>query len=125
MKVEYLTDKSLSCPLIRLYEFNQVEAQSLRNLVRSLVAGECQGVALQGKVWAKSVGGCRLTLRQGTLNQGIHEVARLNFECVLNADGWSNVEGLLDPFCDSDTTGFQWLTQDGSVSLLISQSGRW
>jgi hypothetical protein len=125
MKFEYLADRSQDCPLIRLYEFNQAEVRQLRQLVRSLVTGDRQSVALQNEVWAEPVGGCCLNLRRGNRDQGIREVDPLNFECVLSSDGWSNVDGLLDPFCDSNTTGFQWLTHDGRVSLLISQSGQW
>jgi hypothetical protein len=125
MKLEYLADGSRDCPLIRLYEFNQAEVRSLRNLVRSLATGKADSMALQGEVWAESVGGCKLTLRRGTRNQGVREADPLNFECVLSSGGWSNVEGLLDPFCDSHTAGFQWLTREGNVSLLVTQRGQW
>ena len=125
MKLEYLPDGSLDCPLIRLFEFDQSEAQRLRQLVRSLVTGDRQSVALQNEVWADAVGGCCLSLRRGNQDQGIRQVEPLNFECVLSSDGWTNVEGLLEPFCDSNTDGFQWLTHDGKVALLISQNGQW
>ena len=125
MKFEYLADGSPDCPLIRLFEFNRAEVRSLRILVGSLVTGECQSVALQGEVWAESVGGCRLTLRRRAWNQGIRELDSRDFECLLTSSGWSNIEGLLDPFCDSDTAGFQWLTHQGNVSLLISKNGQW
>jgi hypothetical protein len=125
MKLEYLADGSRDCPLVRLYEFNHAEARSLRNLIKSLDTGECSSVVLHGEVWAESIGGCRLTLRRGSRNQGVREVDPLNFECVLSSGGWSNVEGLLDPFCGSNTAGFQWLSREGSVSLLISQNGQW
>src|SRR5690349_21605845 len=125
MKLEYLAEGSRDCPLVRLYEFNQAEAWTLRNLARSLATAERHSVSLHDEVWAESVGGCRLTFRRGNRNLGVREVDPLNFECVLTSDGWSNVEGLLDPFCDSHTAGFQWLTSGGSVSLLFSQNGQW
>jgi hypothetical protein len=90
-----------------------------------LVSGECQSAALQVRLWAEPVGGCSLTLRRATWNQGIREVGPLKFECALNSSGWANVEGLLESFCESDPAGFQWLTNYGAVSLLISQSGQW
>ena len=125
MKIEYLADGSPDCPLIRLYEFNQAEAKQLRQLVRSLVPSDRQGVELENEAWAEPLGGCRLALRCGNPDQGIRQVGSRNFECVLNSDGWRNVEGLLGPFCDSNTAGFQWLIHDGGVSLLISQNGHW
>ena len=125
MKLEYLADGSDDCPLIRLLEFTPAEVQELRKLVRLLVSGERQSVALENEAWAAPIGGCQLSLRRGNRDQGVRQVEPLKFECVLSSDGWSNVEGLLDPFCNSNTTGFQWLTHDGRVSLLISQSGKW
>lgn len=125
MHLEFLADGLRDCPLIRLYEFNQAEARFLKNLVRSLVTGERHSVPLHDEMWVESVGGCRLTLRRGNRNQGVREVNPLNFECVLSSGGWSNVEGLLDPFCNSHAAGFQWLTNEGRVSLLISQDGHW
>jgi hypothetical protein len=125
VKLEYLPDGSADCPLIRLFEFDQSEAQRLRQLVKSLVAGDRQDVALQDQEWVKPVGKCCLNLRRGNRNQGVRQAQGLEFECVLSPDGWSNVEGLLEPFCESNTSGFQWLTHDGSVALLISQSGQW
>lgn len=125
MKLEYLPNGSPDCPLIRLFEFDQSEAQRLRQLVKSLVAGDRQDVALQDEEWVKPVGECCLNLRRGNRNQGVRQEQALKFECVLSPDGWSNVERLLEPFCESNTSGFQWLTHDGRVALLISQSGQW
>ena len=125
MKFEYLSDGSKDCPLIRLYDFSRTEVQLLRQLIRLLATGERELVALQNEFWVQPIRGCRLTLRQARQNYGVRQADSLAFDCELNSIGWSNVEGLLDPFCDSDTSGFQWLTREGTVSLLISQSGQW
>lgn len=97
----------------------------MRQLVKSLVAGDRQDVAVQNQAWVKPLGECCLNLRPGSRNQGVRQVQGLKFECVLSSDGWSNVEGLLEPFSESNTAGFQWLTRDGRVALLISQRGQW
>jgi hypothetical protein len=125
MKLEYLAKGSSACPLIRLYEFNHEEVLKLRQLVRSLVIGDRKSVALENEAWLESVGGSKLTLLRGERNQGVCQAGSLEFECILNSDGWSNVEGLLDPFCESNAAGFQWLTNFGTVALLISQNGQW
>lgn len=124
MKLEYLADGSDDCPLIRLFEFTPAEVQELRKLVRSLASGERQSVTLQHEAWAEPIGGCQLSLRRGNREQGVRQMELLKFECVLSSNEWSNVEGLLAPFCESDTAGFQWLTHDGKVPLLISQSAK-
>jgi hypothetical protein len=125
VKLEYLPDGSPDCPLIRLFEFDQSEAQRLRQLVKSLIAGDRQDVALQYEEWVKPVGECCLNLRRGNRNQGVRQAQALKFDCVLTPDGWSNVEALLEPFCESNTPGFQWLTHDGRVALHISPNGQW
>jgi hypothetical protein len=125
MNLEYLAEGLRDCPLIRLYGFNQAEARSLKNLVRSLATGERDSAQLRDETWIESVGGCRLSLRRGMRNQAVREIEPFNFEYVLTSSGWSNVEGLLDPFCNSQAAGFQWLTNEGRVSLLISQDGHW
>ena len=124
MKLEYLAQLD-DRPLIRLYAFSEAEVRQLRQLVTSLVSGDTQDVHLENEVWAEPVGGCRLSLRLGKRDRGIREISQLNFECILTPIGWSNVEGLLEPFCECAGGGYQWLTDHGSVSLLISQSGHW
>lgn len=125
MKIEYLGDGAKECPLIRLYDYSQSEACQLRDIVRGLISGDFQSLPLQEETWAVPIGGCCLTLRRDGRNVGAHQLSPLNFECVLDADGWNNVEGLLEPFCAFNTAGFQWLTSQGEVSLLISQTGSW
>ena len=44
---------------------------------------------------------------------------------MLTPNGWSNVDVLLEPFCESNTSGFQWFTQLGRIAPLISKTGQW
>jgi hypothetical protein len=125
MRLEYLAEGSRACPLIRLYAFNQAAAIKLKGLVGLLRAGHRRDVALNDEMWVEPVRDCRLALKRGNRDQGVCQVGSASFQCVLSADGWSNVEGLLEPFCNSNTAGFQWLTHDCTISLLISQSGQW
>jgi|SRR5215475_7511465 len=125
MKLEYLPDGSPECPLIRLYEFDQPQARQLTALVKSLGAGDCQDVALQNESWVEPVRSCCLNLRVGTRNHGVRQVGPHRFECVLSLDSWRNMEGLLEPFLGSTSSGFQWLTNEGKVGLLISRNGQW
>jgi hypothetical protein len=75
-------------------------------------------------MWVEPIGGCSLDLQVGTRNDGVREEQPLRFECVLTRAGWSNVEGLLEPFSESDCFGLQLLTTDGT-QLLISANGQW
>lgn len=125
MKLEYLSDGPNGSSLIRLYDYDLPEVRELRKLISELAAGAGERIALDEEIWVAPVGGCKLILRRSKRSSGIRQVGLLDFECELSADGWNNVEGLLEPFCRSATTGFQWLTNQGKISLLISQNGRW
>jgi hypothetical protein len=125
MKLEYLPEGAPECPLIRLFEFNWSDVYELKQLVKGLVTGDRRDVALHDELWLESVGRCRLNLRVGKRKHGIGQVGPLQFECVFTSSEWGNLEGLLEPFSESDSSGFQWLTTSGSVVQLISRSGRW
>ena len=125
MKLEFLASGSSDCPLIRLYEFSCAEAQNLRELVKSLSNGSQKSVALDEQPGIEPIQGCRFTLRLGELDQGVRQRGRSSFECILTSSGWDNIEGLLGPFCESDSAGFQWLTNTGNISLLLSRNGTW
>jgi hypothetical protein len=125
MKLEFLKEGSQHSPLIRLYEFDQAEVAELRRLVQSLVAGSLQSVRLDNQAWVTPIGGCRLLLKLNTWDEGIRNIGPLEFECLLTADRWSNVEGLLEPFGKANVMGHQWLSEIGTVSLLISPDGTW
>ena len=125
MKLEFLEAGSSDCPLIRLYDFSRAEAQSLRQLVKSLCDGSCESASLSEQPWIETVKGCRLTLRSGNGVHAIRQLGPSTFECVRNGNQWSEIEGLLDPFCESDRAGFQWLLREGKISILFSTDGRW
>jgi len=99
--------------------------ENLWHLVKSLRAGSAQEVSLKEKSWMQSIGGCDIKFRVGDRDEGIRQHGRLSFECVLAPDGWKNVEGLLEPFCEPNTSGYQWLIHSGKISLLLSRDGQW
>ena len=125
VKIEYLAEGSNQCPLIRLDEFDRTEIEELRQLVKSLSVGSLSEASLKDKPWIESVGGCDINLRLGDRDEGIRQRGAMTFECVLTSSGWNNIEGLLEPFCQSDTRSHQWLISAGNVSLLLSHDGQW
>ncbi len=125
MKLEYLAAGSSECPLIRLYGFDPAEVKKLRQLITALSSESAQEVSLKEKSWIESIGGCDITFRLGKRGEGIRQRGPLNFECVLDSEGWKNVEGLLEPFCELNAGGYQWLIHSGKISLLLSHNGQW
>ena len=48
----------------------------------------------------------------------------LPFVLAFSDEAWREVEGKLAPFADG-SGGFNWLTNEGDVNVLISESGQW
>lgn len=125
MKLEYLFEASPDCPLLRLYSFALLEVLLLRQRADELSSGKLRKLALHKEPGIEPISDVELLLRLGERDQGIVQIAPLHFECVLSSTGWTDVSYLLGPFCENDQTGFQWLVDEGPISLLISFKGTW
>ena len=123
--MEYIESGSADCPLIRLYEFNRVEAGLLHDVVTRLATGSIEALRLHDQSFIEAVGGCRLTLRVGKRDSGIVSLDPRNFECVLTTEAWHDVAFLVEPFYESDVARFQWLNERSEISLLLTRDGRW
>jgi len=124
MKLEYLHEGSPDCPLIRLYEFDRSEASRLKDVFSNLAKRTTSNISLDAQPFITAVNNCRLGLTRGEHDIGIKGSGEV-FECVLTSEGWKAVEGLTEPFCETELAGFQWLNEDGDVSLLLSPKGTW
>jgi hypothetical protein len=127
MKLEFLASGSPDCPLIRLYDFDVAAAERLRELFRRLSDASLLCASLHEQLGVEAIDGCRLDLRLGSRDCGIVQTTPSSFECILTAEGWSQVVDLLEPFCGSvgKPRRYQWLNEDGEVSLLLSPLGSW
>lgn len=124
MKLEYLGDGSSDCPLIRLYDFNAIDAQRLREAFRTLADGSQQVLALHDEWWIEPVEGCQLTLRLGPRDLGVVPRLPMRFDCVLGSDAWGEMVKRTELFCEStDGAGHQWLNRNGEISLMLSPDG--
>ena len=124
VKLEYIAEGSRDCPLIRLYSFDQQELLRLREGVEALSKKTAQSTFLHDQPGIESVDSCELTLRSGARDLGVLQTGPSRFECVLTPDTWECVKELIDPFFES-SSGYQWLSGQGKISLLLSKSGSW
>jgi len=126
MKLEYLTDGSPDCPLLRLYDFKPAEAGRLHAAVASLASGITARVEVHRLPFVEPIAGCRLTfVRRGWDQAVVRGAAQGEFECGFTADTWENVAGLVEPFANGPS-GFQWLAgTPGEAALLLSATGQW
>jgi len=127
MRLEYLPDGSLDCPLIRLYDFDAAAATRLLRLVISLSDGSVGRIILDERQEITVVDGCKLALVAAGSDYGVVKMESSNqFECVLTPASWANVAGLIEPFCEPGASnGFQWLDETSGISLLLSVDGLW
>ncbi|NIP37737.1 MAG: hypothetical protein GWO07_01570 [Candidatus Dadabacteria bacterium] len=125
MKLEYIADGSIDCPLIRLYEFTETEAALLLANVSELAQGTKLSISLSELSYITPVDSCELIFILGEDDQGIADSDGL-FMCVLTQESWKKVAGLIEPFCSSvETKAYKCLDETGEVSLMLSPSGSW
>lgn len=125
MKLEYIADRDVDTPLIRLYNFDSDEAVELYRLVSDLSAGRREHVALHGTRGFEAVDGCRLVLRVGSRDEG---VVRLDdgFLCTLTPTTWQEVAERVQPFSErANHNAFQYLDDTSEITLLLSVDGGW
>jgi hypothetical protein len=125
MKIEFLKSGSSDCPLIRLFEFEANEAQSLRRIILQLARGYASSVPLHKEQGIQPISGCQLTLSRGEKDRGAFETGPMEFAWVLTGGGWLSVSGLIRPFSRTNTSGYQWLSDRGKIRILISHDGSW
>jgi hypothetical protein len=125
MKLDFLTDGSPECPLLRLHDFTSTEAGHLLVALSSLANEATDRIEVHRLPFVEPVGGCRASFVRGTRDQGVAQVAPLDFVCGFTVGTWENVVGLIRP-CVNSSPGFQWLAGlPGEASLLLSASGQW
>jgi hypothetical protein len=124
VKLEFIAEGAQECPLIRLYSFDQHELLRLSEIVEALSKGSVQNVVLNEQPGIEPVGSCEFTLRAGERDMGVMQIGPRKFDCVLTPDGWECVKELIDPFFKA-TDGYQWLSEEGNIPLLLSNSGSW
>ena len=124
-KLEYLHEGSQDCPLIRLYDFGHSDVVAFRDLCLALAEGRLREVPLEDQAWVSAIGGCRLVLCASRFNRGVqvHKAER-PFVMEYAEEGWLEVADKLEPFVHG-SGGYQWLTTEGDVNVLISRDGQW
>lgn len=129
MKIEYLTitDSTHSKDsILRICEFDSSEACRFRDILSMLADGSTAIIDLNSIPFVTAAADCHLFLKIGSSNEGVIVSSGNVFECILTMDGWKDAEGLVEPFCEGNLTGYQWLYNlNTDIKLLFSPSGAW
>jgi hypothetical protein len=129
MKIEYLsnTDPAHSKrSILRIFDFDTSEACQFRGMLSQLSDGSTTRIDLTDISFVKSIADCQLVLKVGKWDKGVIINSKNRFECVLTRDGWENAKDLVEPFCEGDSSGYQWLYDlYWDIELLFSPTGYW
>jgi hypothetical protein len=123
MILEYLDDVRI----IRLYDFDAAGAGALRRQILPLAAGSPSDVRLHEIAGIEPLGGCQLVCRVGRHNAGFRAHDGSIFECILTAETWTQVAGLIEPFCERAERGmWQDLLDEGNdIRWIFTVDGAW
>lgn len=125
MKIEYLAD----APLIRIFDFDLKNAESLKTIFESLAAGEYDEIILTDAPGVTPIGGCSLHLRVVQHDDGVTSTpSPPHFEWLLSPKSWTAMAEMTEPFRQSLSHAdehYQWLDSGGRIALLLSPTGKW
>lgn len=126
MKLDYIANiNEYGDHVVRLYDFNQELAIKFRAVVMEAIITNKKELDLSAVDFIESRN-CRLTLRISEENTGIFTNDNELFFCDLTTAGYEQMINLLEPFCNRDTKGYQWLYDiDTQTDFLFSPGGTW
>ena len=133
MKLEYLDNISdggkysgvVTDQLVRLYDFDKTQAKEFYEAIRLKIIDNGKSIDLAGLNFIELLN-CNLTLRLTNQDTGITTIDKKNFFCDLTKTGYENMLYLLEPFCNDDANGYQWMYDiDNDIEFLFSPGGTW
>ena len=109
--------------VVRLYNFDQHEAIKFRDLIQDTIVEKKQKLILS-QVDFIEIRNCNLVLGLFKSDEGIFSVAQKTFYCALTLDGYHRMLKLIEPFCNKDSRGYQYLYDlDNPTDFLFAPAG--
>jgi len=129
MKIDFLESGADDCPLIRIYGNEPEVCQRFREAFERLANRGASEVSLTDLPGVEPLGSCCLVAQPGRRDRGVVRKEGNAFCWVLTPAAWDNVAGLIEPFCNSQSDGYQWLDQapasEARVLVSTSPVGCW
>lgn len=127
MKLDYIPNiNTYKDDLVRLYDFDKAQAIKFRELIQQYLLYPSKNLELN-KVKFIEARNCSLTLRMTETDEGITSENKFNFYCDLTKEAYEKMLLLLEPFCNKETKGYQYLyiDIDNPIDFLFSPAGTW
>ena len=126
MQLDYIDNiNEYSDNIVRLNDFNSIEADKFRKIVQQTIVFEKKQLDLSTIDFIEARN-CRLTLRISEKDEGITTSDIEQFFCDLTITGFEKMIALPDQFCKKETKGYQFLYDiDSQTDFLFSPAGSW
>ena len=133
MKIEFLDDLTAGgrfpyadpMQLVRLYDFDSSEANQLRQVIQKEIIENNKAIELTALDFIQNVN-CKVFLIISDTDKGILSKDYIYFSCILTIEKYKEMIFLMEPFCNKDSNGYQWLYDlDTSIDFLFSPGGTW
>jgi hypothetical protein len=123
MELDYIENvNGLDENIVRLYNFNKTEAILFRDLLKETIIDKKQKLDLS-QVDFITPRNCNLIFGLFKSDEGILTKDNQTFFCILTLEGFINMATLLEPFCNKETKGYQYLYDiDTPTDLLFCPS---
>ena len=111
--------------IVRLYGFDKAQAGLFTEAVKQtiLVEGKEMDLSYFDFIFLRN---CNLILRIAEEDAGITSTDKVYFYCDLTLESYAQMIVLLEPFCNRETKGFQYLYDiDSLTDFLFSPGGTW
>jgi hypothetical protein len=133
MKIEFIDDISAGGrfphadpnQLVRIYDFDTTQAQLLKEMIQSEIIENKEELELSSLEFVQAVN-CNLRLRITDVDNGIATFKNNIFYCDLTIESYKVMVFLIEPFCNDEFGGYQWLYDlDTPIDFLFSPGGTW
>jgi len=111
--------------IVRLYNFDKAEAILFRDLLVETVIIKKQKLNLAEIDFIKPRN-CNLIMGLFKTDEGILTKDNETFFCILTLEGFTNMARLIEPFCQKESRGYQYLYEiDNPTDLLFCPSANY
>ena len=126
MELDYIESiNAFDDNVVRLYNFDKSQAIKFRDLIKDTVVIRKQKLDLSQVEFIESRN-CNLILGLFREDEGILSDDNKTFYCLLTLESYKTMLELLEPFCNKETIGYQYLYDvDNPTDLLFSPAGTW
>ena len=126
MELDFIEDiNEFGENVVRLYNFDKCQGIKFRELIKDTIVNRKQKLDLSQVDFIEKRN-CNLILGLFKTDEGILSNDNKTFYCALTLEGYNNMLKLLDPFCEKETKGYQYLYDiDNPTDFLFSPAGTW